>query len=433
MDKKIRLTGKNNIEIARDANGILHIDAKYEMDLYKAMGYCHAMDRGLQMLLMRILGRGEASEFLDSSDEMLDIDIFFRRINFAGKTDHEISKLSLEAKMNCSSYSDGVNLYFSKTIPWELRLLQYEPPPWKIEDSILISRMIGYLTLAQSQFEIERLLLEMVQAGIARNKLDELFPDILKGLDEELIKKVKFSDRIIPSGIKWDSVVPRIMASNNWVISGSKTKSGKPILANDPHLETNRLPNVWYELVLNMKERYAIATTMPGLPGILLGRTSDLAWGATYSFMDTVDSWVESCKDGKYLKEENNYAPFRHRQEIIRRKNKKSKEIIFYENEHGVLDGDPFNEGYYLSTRWFPVLSGARSLTNIFSMWDARNVEEGMNYLGNVETAWNWVLADTEGNIGYQMSGMMPKRKAGNCGFVPLPFQHSGIRSLEFT
>jgi penicillin amidase len=422
LEKKIRLTGKSNIEISRDAFGIQHIEAKYEMDLYKAMGYCHAMDRGLQMLLMRILGRGEASEFLESSDELLDIDIFFRRINFAGKTDQEISKLPLEAKINCSSYCDGVNLYFSKKVPWELSfLLQYQPTPWKIEDSILVSRMIGYLTLAQSQFEIERLLVEMVQSEVPRNKLDELFPGMLGGLNEELIRKLKISQRIIPDGIKWDSIVPRIMASNNWIVAGNRTKSGKPILANDPHLETNRLPNVWYEMVLKMKERYAIASTMPGLPGILLGRTSDLAWGATYSFMDTVDSWVEHCKDGKYLKEENNWAPFRQRQEVIRRKHKKTIEMLFYENERGVLDGNPAEEGYYLTTRWFPVLSGARSLSSIFRMWEAKNVEEGMNILGNLETSWNWVLADKEGNIGYQMSGMMPKRKPGNSGFVPLP------------
>jgi penicillin amidase len=391
------------------------------MDLYKAMGYCHAMDRGLQMLLMRILGRGEASEFLDNSDELLDIDIFFRRINFAGKTDQEISQLSLEAKMNCSSYCDGVNLYFSRKIPWELRLLQYQPPPWKIEDSILISRMMGYLSLAQSQYEIERLLLEMVQAGVTRNKLDELFPESLNGLNEELIKKIKITQKIIPEGIKWDSLVPRIMASNNWIISGKKTKSGKPILANDPHLETNRLPNIWYEMVLKMKDRYAIGSTVPGLPGILLGRTSDIAWGATYSFMDSVDSWIENCKDGKYLKEENNWAPFKHRHEIIRRKNKDNVEIIFHENERGVLEGNPEEQGYYLTTRWFPSLSGARSLTNIFKMWETKTVEEAMHNLGSLETSWNWVIADKDGNIGYQMSGMMPKRKEGNTGFVPLP------------
>jgi penicillin amidase len=96
-------------------------------------------------------------------------------------------------------------------------------------------------------------------------------------------------------------------------------------------------------------------------------------------------------------------------------------EIIFHENERGVLEGNPEEQGYYLTTRWFPSLSGARSLTNIFKMWETKTVEEAMHNLGSLETSWNWVIADKDGNIGYQMSGMMPKRKEGNTGFVPLP------------
>ncbi len=421
MKKIAQFTGKETIEIFRTAEGVPYIEAKNHNDLYMAMGYCHAMDRGLQMLLMRILGRGEASEFLDSTDELLKIDIFFRRMNFFSKTDQELSKLTLEAKMSCTSYCDGVNLFFSKRIPWEFRLLNYSPSPWKIEDSILISRMIGYLTLAQTQFEIERLLIEMIKAGLSHEKLEELFPGLLGELDEELIKKVNISGSIVPPEIKWGGLVPRVMASNNWVISGKKTKSGYPILANDPHLETNRLPNVWNELILKIKERYAFASTMPGLPGILLGRTNNLAWGATYTFMDTIDSWIEDCKEGKYLKEDGNWIPFKKRNEIIKRKKKENFETIFYENEHGVLEGDPNITGFYFTTRWAPSGSGAQSINNIFKMWDAKNVEEGMKYLGNIETSWNWVLADKEGNIGYQMSGMMPKRKKGTSGFVPLP------------
>ena len=408
-------------KIWRDEHGVPHIEASDEAGLYFGMGYCHAMDRGMQMLLMRILGQGRGSEFLEASDEMLAIDTFFRRMNWAGDTAPEIDKLTPEAKKFSLAYCDGANAYFAKKIPWEFKLLGYRPAPWKIEDIMLLARMVGYLTLAQSQAEIERLFIEMVQAGVSREKLDELFPEILGGLDLELLKKVKLSARIVPASVKWNHIVPTMMASNNWVISGKKTASGKPILANDPHLETNRLPNVWYEIVTKIKERYAIGATMPGLPGILIGRNRDVAWGATYTFMDAVDSWIEHCKDGKFLQDENQWMEFRQRQEIIKRKKKPPVEITFYENEHGVLEGNPFDEGFYLSTRWAPSTFGAASLSSAIQMWHATSVEEGMNHLGRLESAFNWVLADRHGNIGYQMSGLMPKRRAGISGFVPLP------------
>lgn len=119
-----------------------------------------------------------------------------------------------------------------------------KPEKWNPEDTVMISRMIGYLTLSQSQGEMERLFVEMVQAGISRDMLEELFPGILNEFEPDMIQKIQLQERIVPPTVLWNIAVPRMMASNNWVISGSKTRSGKPILANDPHVETNRLPNV---------------------------------------------------------------------------------------------------------------------------------------------------------------------------------------------
>lgn len=408
-------------KIRRDQHGVPHVEAREEVELYWGMGYCHAADRGLQMLLMRLLGRGQASEFLDSSDAMLEVDRFFRRMNWGGNLDAEIAKLSPAALEACLSYCEGANDYFSRKVPWECKLLGYQPEPWRLEDIILLSRMTGYLTLAQSQAEIERLLLEMVQANISLAQLEELFPGQLNGLDVELIKKVTLVDRLVPAELAWQSALPKMMASNNWVIAGRRTASGKPMLANDPHLETNRLPNVWYEMVLTCGARYSLCATMPGLPGMLLGRNNDLAWGATYTFMDAVDSWIEQCKEGRYRRGRNEWVAFRERREVIKRKKKAAVEVIFYENEHGVLEGDPHAEGYYLATRWSGAETGAQTLNHAVAMWSAASVEEGREHLGQYEASFNWVLADRHGNIGYQMSGLMPKRRVGVSGMVPLP------------
>ncbi len=407
--------------IWRDAGGVCHVAAKDKAGAFGLMGYAHARDRGMQIILMRILGQGRACEILDSSDEMLAIDTFFRRMNWSGAMEDQLSLLTPEAKMVLDAYCDGINRGFAEKIPWECRLFRYRPEPWQPADSLLISRMVGYLTLAQSQGEMERLFIEMVQAGVDEARLAELFADILGGLDMDLVKKIRLQERLVDPPSLWNIAPPVMMASNNWAVSGKKTASGKPVIANDPHLEINRLPNVWYEMALNIGGRYAMGGTMPGAPALLVGRTPDLAWTATYTFMDATDSWIEQCRDGKYFREPDLWEDFTRRQEVIRRKKKSPVTVTFYENVHGVLDGDPHTEGYYLSTAWAPARSGAVTFNNILQVLDAKTVRQGMDFLSQVETSWNFVLADRDGNIGYQMTGLMPRRRPGVSGFVPLP------------
>jgi len=408
-------------KIWRDKYGVCHAEGKDKIEVFDLMGYAHGKDRGMQILLMRILGQGRASEFLDSSDEVLEIDKFFRRMNWTGSISSEIDKFSPEVKEVIDAYCKGVNRAFAEKIPWECKLLRFKLEPWCLEDTILISRMIGYLTLAQSQGEMQRLFIEFVQAGMDEERLNELFPGILGELDIELIKKIKLQERLVSPVSLWNTAAPLMMASNNWAVSGKKTASGKPILSNDPHLEVNRLPNVWYEMVLKTKDRYAMGGTMPGAPALLIGRNPDLAWSATYTFMDGTDSWIEKCKDGKYMRELDKWIKFTEREELIKRKKKDPVKVVFYENEHGILEGNPNKEGFYMTTAWAPAFSGAVTFDSIIKMFDAKTVTQGMDLLGRVETSWNFILVDKNGNIGYQMSGLMPKRRKGVSGFVPLP------------
>jgi len=416
----MKIQGKDSIIIQRNTEGVPKVIVQNETDLYFGMGYCHAMDRGIQMMLMRILGQGTGSEHLDNSNEMLEIDSFFRQMDWSNNMDNEIEKFSASEMEKLHAYCQGVNLHFSKSKPWELKLLLgYKKFDWEISDILLMSRMAGFLTLAQSQGEIERLFIEMVQNGATKEMLQELFPNILDDYEEDIIKKIKLKDKIVPDAVKWNPIINPMMASNNWVISGKKTKSKAPILSNDPHLEINRLPPVWYEISFEFGEKAAYTATMPGISSLLIGRNKEVAWGATYTFMDAIDSWIEDCKEGKYRKD-GEWHNFKIRKETIKRKNKEAVELTFFENEHGVLEGNPFEEAYYLTTLWSGKYGGARSIKSGLSLWDAANVKQGMESLGGLEMSFNWVLADTQGNIGYQMSGLLPKRKEGNSGFVPL-------------
>ena len=408
------------LSIKRDESGVPHIDAQNISDALWGSGYAHAVDRHTQLLMMRILGQGRLCELLSDNKESLEIDIFFRRANWCNSIDDEIAKIDAESLALCQSYCDGINAGFSAKKLSALKLLGYQAEPWKIRDSILVSRMASYLTLAQSQAEIERFFIEMVQSGLSFDKLAELFPINEESFDRELIESIQLQEKIVPNEVIWNKALPRMMASNNWVVSGDKTASGEAIMANDPHLEVNRLPNVWCEQNLKWQGNYMMGMGMPGLPGIIIGRSKKLAWGATYTFMDTVDSWVEECKDEKF-KRGSSWRNFTKRVEIIKRKKSLDEHVTFYENSHGVLEGDPSEAGRYLATRWVAANSGAQSLMASLKMASAENAEQAMDYLGAIESAWNWVIADKSGDIAYQMSGLMPKRHPQWNGFTPAP------------
>ena len=418
MTERVHYDASVQVTLERDDTGTIHIISERSEGLFWGLGYAHALDRSLQLSMMRILGQGRAAEILDGGDETVEIDRFFRRMNWGGHTTSAVDALTAPALAATKAYRDGVNARLLAKPPLELRLLGYRPEPWRVEDSLMLFRMIGYLTLAQSQAEMERLLVQMVQADISREKLDAFFgAEHLGGLDVDLLKKVELGERIVP---KWTGVPPMI-ASNNWVVAPKKSASGHAMLANDPHLEINRLPSVWYEIVTSTAAgRWAIGATMPGLPGLIIGRTNDLAWGATYSFLDAIDSWVEHCKGSQYRKGDT-WHDFQQRRETIVRKGRDPLEVTFYENEHGVLDGEPTGEGYRLSTMWAAAKSGPEAINTVIELMEAPSVDSGMAALGKVEASFNWLLADRHGNIGFQMSGLAPKRRDGVSGLVPLP------------
>ncbi len=420
--KTIKLTGPKpqNLTIVRNEAGVPQIKAESFSDVLWGSGYAHAIDRSTQLLMMRILGQGRLCELLSDTEDSLKIDHFFRKANWFGSVDDEVAKLDGLSLALAQSYCDGVNAGLSSKKITAIKLLGYQPEPWRIQDSILVSRMASYLTLAQSQAEVERLFIELVQAGVNSEQLAALFPIDLSEFDRDLIESVRLGERIVPQELIWNLALPRMMASNNWVISGSKTTSGQAIMANDPHLEINRLPNVWCEQSLSWPENTVKGMGMPGLPAVIIGRSNDFAWGVTYTFMDTIDSWVEECKEGKY-KHGRKWVEFEKRTELIKRKKHADETLHFYENHHGILDGDPNEAGRYLATKWAADSMGAITLMASLSLAKASNAKEAAACLAKMESAWNWVVADEQNNIVYQMSGLMPKRHKSWNGFAPMP------------
>jgi penicillin G amidase len=418
----IHLRGQGDIRIERAAGGVRHAVVGSEADLYYALGWVHGTDRGLQLVVTRILGQGRAAECLQGTAEMVEVDRFFRRNGFAHGLENQLGLLSAHHQSLLEWYVAGVNCAFEHGLPWELRLLGVKPAPWAPSDCLLMARIVGYVSLAQSQGDLERLLTQMVREGVDTGLLDELFPGIAADADPELLGRVALPRPAVPAGVRFHCPVPRMMASNNWVVSGDRTASGAALLCNDPHLEINRLPAVWCEFSVELGDRWSVSAGMPGLPALLIGRHSELAWGATYAFADAEDSWIEECQDGACRRDvdgETRWEPLQVRRETIQVKGGTPVEAVFYENEHGVLEGDPNTAGLYLATRWAAGRGGAKSLAAGFGIWNAKEVDEGAACLGEIEAAFSWVLADTKGRIGYQMSGSIPRRSSAT-GLLPV-------------
>lgn len=419
------------ITLGRDEHGVAIIEARSRVDALRGLGYCHARDRGLQMLFVRILGRGQGSRWLEGSERMLAIDRFFRRVNFLADVEIEFAALTTEARAAIEAYSAGIDAGFAAHgLPWELRALGYHKgfEPWGFADTVLTGKIIGYVALGATQGELERWIVECVRAGVPARAMEELFPGRLDGLDVDLVRRLTIAEPVVPAALWTEPGIPWAAASNSWVVSGARSASGRPILCNDPHLEINRIPPVWYEAVLRWAgadgaPRYAIGATMPGAPGVAIGRNADLAWGITYSYMDCVDSWIEDCRDGRHRRG-GDWVPLRAREETIERRGGEPETVRFYETaEHGTIDGNPTAPGLYLASRWScGEGTAAATVGALAELLEARSVVEGRAIAGRFNnSAWNLVFADRAGAIGSQMTGKMPLRREGASGLVPLP------------
>ncbi|MBN2223669.1 MAG: penicillin acylase family protein [Deltaproteobacteria bacterium] len=414
---------KGNVTIKRIAGGVPHISADHQIDLYWGLGYMHGTDRQLSMWLVKLIGQGRASEKLKADEELIAADKYMRWISLGGYAKQEIKKFSTETKAVLNAYCDGINRAVADSgVPFEFKLVGYKPEPWTPEDTVLMSMITAFIGLTQSQGDMEKLIIQMIQEGVSIEKLMELLPSMESPKKEliDVIKKTNLVNPMVPESVKWLSVLTRFSASNNWAVSPARTKSKTAILCGDPHIEINRLPALWYEAVMVSGDFSIMGATLPGLPAVVLGRSNNIAWSVTYGFMDTIDYFIEDVVDKKCLRGKKR-VPFVVREEVIRPKKKPPITMKFYESDNGVLEGEPNTDGYWLSFSWSARRGTiAQSMDSILKVHRAKNVKEALDrFSGMTYAAFNWVVADNAGNIGYQMSGSFPKRKKGTSGLLP--------------
>jgi len=377
------------VSIARDALGVPHISAASEDDLFFAQGYVVAQDRLWQMDGLRRLAGGNLSEIVGPAG--LEADRDSRRLRMRRIAEEAYVSLPAQDRAPLAAYARGVN-YFIQThlhdLPVEFTLLGYSPRPWSVVDSILIGlHMYRDLTTTWKDEILKR---DMLATG-DRAKVDFLFPARSGGEAQP--------------------------GSNAWAISGAHTASGKPLLANDMHLQYS-IPGIWYMAHLQAPGLDVSGVTLPGTPAVIVGHNQSIAWGVTNLHFDVQDLYIENFDErtGRYLYG-GQWEQAREEREVIQVKGAPAVEMPIWVTRHGPLFINDAKE--HLALRW--AAAEPRAFQFPFPQLNrAGNWQEFTAALARFAgPAQNFVYADVDGNIGYHATGLLPIRK-NYTGDVPV-------------
>jgi len=422
---------QRDITISRDEHGVPHVQAATWADAVYGLGYMHATDRGTQMLFSRSVASGTAAEEIADSPELVETDRFFRRIGLYRQLDRETALLEPSVREQLQAYCSGVN----DGIAGSGRSLAvwatgFPVSPWDEAAILLVGQLLSFGGLAISQMQNERMLVELIHAGVNEDGLKELFSPRLDNVDFELLRQVKMASQLSDEALELLTDLPRLAGSNAWAVAPHRSASGAALLASDPHLEVNRLPSIWYEAVLRFDSgKYLSGATLPGCPLYAVARTNQLAWGVTYMKGDTVDYFVEDCRQSEtgawQYRRGQQWQDFEVREEIIARKGAEPDTLLVYENDQGTLEGDPGEKGagLHLSIAWSGNFEGSgRAIGSWLQVPAASNARQAMDVVSQcTQPTLCWVFADTAGHIGLQSCGRFPLRGNGYSGLTPIP------------
>lgn len=407
---EIRLKGlREPVEILRDRWGVAHVYAKNADDLFFAQGFVAAQDRLFQIDWWRRLGTGELAEIL--GEQAVEADRFARLIRYRGDMAAEWASYSTDTRAIATAFTRGINACIDQmgdNLPIEFQLLKYRPARWKPED--VLGRMSGiYMTQNLTREVARARLIAAVGLEKARwlaptdpvrdfapaDKLD------LAGIDDRVLGGYRAATRLL-------SMVPSKSESNNWVVHGSRSESGKPLLASDPHRAV-ALPSLRYLVHLNAPGWNVIGSGEPGLPGVAIGHNEKIAWGFTIVGTDQTDLVVDAEPTMKVVREEI----------VVKGKGKQTVELQFTPQGPVLFHDAKTNRAYVL--RWVGSEPGGAAYLASLAVDRAANRKEFLTALERWKIpGLNFVYADVDGEVGWIAAARTPIRK-GHDGLLPVP------------
>ena len=433
MDGTIELAGITTpVRITRDRDAVPHIYAESTEGVMFGLGFAHAQDRLWQMEINRRIGTGRLSEVLGAATA--GTDRFLRTFGGRRAAERAYDELDQKTRAALDSYTSGVNAFLEThdtPLPPEFLILRHQPEPWEPQDSLVWGKMMAWDLALNWRNELLRLRLSKL-AGLTPGQISELFPPYPGDAPVALpdLSSV-WSDTPVDIAGSPIEVAPKVSnGSNNWVLAGKRTTSGKPLLANDPHLGLG-VPSVWYLAHLESPEFRAIGATLPGIPGIILGWNDRVAWGFTNLNADVQDLYVEKLVTGdptSYLTPDGP-RPLAVHSEVIHVRDDVNVDVIVRETIHGPVISDASSRAAsaavptnIVSLAWTALRDGDSTARAILLMNQSRNWDEFVDALRLFkEPHQNVLYADIDGNIGYHAIGRVPIRHSANTGQGALP------------
>ncbi|MFI7640372.1 penicillin acylase family protein [Nonomuraea sp. NPDC049400] len=452
VDGSLRLPGlKGNVEIYRDKSGIPHIYADTAADLFMAQGFVHAQDRFYEMDFRRHLTSGRLSELFGKAT--VENDKAIRTMGWRRVAEQELSELSQQTQDYLNAYAKGVNAWLSanpnasdRSLEYSILKIQnggYQPEKWTAADSVSWLKAMAWDLRSNMEDEIDR---SLALTKLPKERVEQLYPDYPYDrhspiVTEGTVDQGRFDQRAEPrlrapralsQAAKTLDAVPSTMGteeregigSNSWVISGEYTASGKPLLANDPHLSP-QMPSVWYQAGLHCRKitedcAYDVTGfTFSGVPGVIIGHTDKIAWGFTNLGPDVADLFLEKVQGDTYLYK-GQQVKLETRQEQIKVAGGAPVTITVKSTRHGPLinevmdDARPSGDANAVALQWTALTPG-KTADAVFALNKAGDWEEFKAAASLFDVpSQNLIYADTTGKIGYQAPGRIPVREKGD-------------------
>lgn len=455
------------VDVYRDASGIPHIYADTTEDLFIAQGYVHAQDRFWEMDFRRHVTSGRLSELFGPAT--IEQDKAIRTMGWRKVAEQELPELKEETRRHLDSYAKGVNAWMKANVNASDRSLEYsvlkltnsgyQPEPWTSADSVAWLKAMAWDLRSNLETEIDRAL---AATKLPPDRVAQLFPDYPFDRHTPIVGQGTVSQGRFdqdgepdltaarpsssgPAGAAESltraaetlSKVPNLMSvedrdgigSNSWVVSGRHTTTGKPILANDPHLSA-QMPSVWYQTGLHCRAKSASCSydvtgySFSGVPGVIIGHNDRVAWGFTNLGPDVADLFMEKVEGDTYLYR-NEVRKLDKRSETIKVAGGEPVVLEVRSTVHGplvgeVMDIEPSQGANAVALQWTALTPGS-SADAIFAMNQAQNWEEFRVAASQFDVpAQNLIYADVDGRIGYQAPGRIPVRLKGD-GTAPVP------------
>lgn len=446
VDGAIALQGpRAEVRIERDANGVPTIKAGSLEDAAFGLGFTHAQDRLWELETHRRIVAGRLAEAFGES--ALDTDKFLRALGVRRAAARQWAEMGAEARATLLAYAAGVNAYLHSEMrarPPEFVLLGIQPADWDPVDTLGWGIMMAWDLSGNWATELLRMRLSL---RMPIERINELLPPypgtapLVTADYARLFRELRIDGTLGQQALLFSPAASSEgVGSNNWVVHGSHTETGKPMLANDPHLKIST-PALWYFARLETPGLKLAGASLPGVPFIILGQNEHIAWGFTNTGPDVQDLYLERVKPddpGQYQTPEG-WARFETYDERIAVRGRPTVNMTVRATRHGpvISDAGEVTAGltgarrvsadapsYVLAMRWTALEPGQTAMDAALKMGQARSVSEFIAASAlYVAPMQNMVVADREGHIGEVSAGRVPVRKPENDlkGLVPAP------------